>query len=54
MGLTSKEGRGTIEEVIILSCIKGKIHKTGNLVQKLKCTSSNLPLKLRDPLPILL
>ena len=52
-GLSSAEGGSTAEGVIVLSCIKGKI-KTGHVVHKLKCTSTNLPLKLRDPLPILL
>ena len=50
----SPEGGGTIEDVIILSCIKGKNNKTGHTVHKLKRASTNSPLKLRDPLPILL
>lgn len=53
-GLSSEEGGGTIEEVTILSSIKGKINKTGHTVRKVKCDSTNLPLKLRDPLPMLL
>jgi len=53
MGLLP-EGRCTIKQVIILSCIKGKINKTGHIVHTLKYISPNLPLKLREPLPILL